>query len=107
MVKYKLVRPGTEEYEEKKAEQAKEKRHFRGPIALFKDTVQSYRDKKEAVSDYYQNMVDEQKHYYDHDDDWQIQEQYKRDREFTVKLLKYGAVALVLIGLYWLLRTFF
>ena len=70
-------------------------------------SVESYRAKKESVSNYYQNMVDEQKTYYDHGDDWQIQEQYKRDREFIKKLLKYGLVVAVLVVLYWLLRTFF
>ena len=69
--------------------------------------MESYRAKKESVSNYYQNMVDEQKTYYDHGDDWQIQEQYKRDREFIKKLLKYGLVVAVLVVLYWLLRTFF
>ena len=96
MVKYRLVRPDVkkaERHEEREAESSHStKRRIRGPISLYKDTVESYRAKKESVSNYYQNMVDEQKTYYDHGDDWQIQEQYKRDREFIKKLLKYGLV---------------
>lgn len=111
MVKYRLVRPDVkkaERHEERGAESSHStKRRIRGPISLYKDTVESYRAKKESVSNYYQNMVDEQKTYYDHGDDWQIQEQYKRDREFIKKLLKYGLVVAVLVVLYWLLRTFF
>ena len=65
MVKYRLVRPDVkkaERHEEREAESSHStKRRIRGPISLYKDTVESYRAKKESVSNYYQNMVDEQK----------------------------------------------
>ncbi|MBP2620478.1 hypothetical protein ACVRXQ_06580 [Streptococcus panodentis] len=110
MVKYRLVRPETEGYEKEEAKREQphpRKRRMRGPISVYKDTAASYRSTKKAVSDYYQSMVDEQKAYYDHDDNWQIREQYQRNQEFTKKLLKYGLAAAVLIGLYWLFRIFF
>ena len=61
MVKYRLVRPDVkkaERHEEREAESSHStKRRIRGPISLYKDTVESYRAKKESVSNYYQNMV--------------------------------------------------
>ncbi|WP_373756970.1 hypothetical protein [Streptococcus ferus] len=66
-----------------------------------------YREGVDRLKKHYNDSINNQKDYYASDDDWRIQEQFARDRDFMKKLLIVAGVIAVLALVYFLLKIVF